>query len=289
MGVMCRNTISIGWAELGDISTMDRQTLSGVVASKYQSSPPGTKGLVANMLWNFNNEIRPGDIVIARKGRKLLAAVGTVTKSGYYAPGKNAYLSATSDPHANFIDVAWQATPRDKEFSNIVFPMHTVSESSANQYQTIVGGENVEQVLSPVGEPIEDRNEFVLEKYLEDFIVSNFAAIFKGELKMYGDAPGSDGQQYTTDIGSIDILAIEPKTKSFVDIELKKGRPSDQVVGQVLRYMGWVNEKLCDKGQEVRGLIICREPDTRLNYALSMTKNVAVKYYSVSFKLADAP
>jgi hypothetical protein len=39
------------------------------------------------------------------------------------------------------------------------------------------------------------------------------------------------GQQYATDIGPIDILAIEAKTKAFVVIELKKGRPSDRVIG----------------------------------------------------------
>ena len=154
---LANNTISIGWVELGDVSKMDRQALSSTVAAAYPASPSSTKGLFANTLWNFYNEILPGDVVIARRGRKLLAAVGTVTKSGYYAPGKNPHLSATNDSHANFIDVAWQATPRNKEFSNIVFPMHTVSESSADQYQTLVGGEHVEQALLPVGESIEDQ------------------------------------------------------------------------------------------------------------------------------------
>ena len=70
-------------------------------------------------------------------------------------------------------------------------------------------------------------------------------------------------------------------------IELKKGRSSDDVVGQILRYMGWVKEHLCKVNQSVKGLIICKEPDPRLSSAIKMTKRIDVKYYSVSFKLLD--
>jgi restriction system protein len=138
-------------------------------------------------------------------------------------------------------------------------------------------------------EAIEDPNAFVLEKYLEDFIVSNFHTIFKGQLKMYEDAEGNEGQQYAPSVGPIDILAVEPKSESFVVIEIKKGRPTDAVIGQVLRYMGWVKQNLCTGGQAVKGLIICRDPDPKLSYALEMTTNIDVRYYSVSFKLREAP
>jgi hypothetical protein len=49
--------------------------------------------------------------------------------------------------------------------------------------------------------------------------------------------------------------------------------------------MGWVKENLCVNGQSVKGLIICRDPDPKLTYALTMTSNIDVRYYSVSFKL----
>jgi hypothetical protein len=53
--------------------------------------------------------------------------------------------------------------------------------------------------------------------------------------------------------------------------------------------MGWVAENLCKPGQEVRGIIVCKEPDAKLNFALKMVKNVSVKYYKVDFKLQDEP
>ena len=283
------NTISIGWSGLGDVSKMDRQTLANAVAHAVPGSPVATKSLFANMIWAFYREIALGDIVLARRGRKTLAAVGTVTKTAYYAPSKNPLLATPGNSHSSFIDVAWQDQPRDKVFNSIVFPMHTLSELSDARYHNLLESSGTPPPLVEPGDLIEDQTAFVLEKYLEDFIVANFETIFKGTLKVFEDEEGADGQQYTTDIGPIDILAVEPATNSFVVIELKKGRPSDQVVGQVLRYMGWVKQALCKDGQGVKGLVICQDPDPRLSYALSMTTNVQIRYYSVSFKLNDAP
>ena len=278
------NLISIGWIQLGNVSQMSQEELSKAVASTYPERPPQTIGLFTNMLWAFYHEISIGDFIIARRGRKILAAVGKVIQSATYSPAKNSEIS-----HPNFLGVKWLDSPRDKMFPNLVFPMHTLSEFSEVQYNNLLEGSSLQSVDSELAEPIEDPNAFVLEKYLEDFIVSNFEMIFKGALQIYEDAEGNIGQQYTTDIGQIDILATESKSGSFVVIELKKGRPSDQVIGQILRYMGWVKKNLCKQGQTVKGLVICRELDTKLSYALEMTNDIDVRYYNVSFKLKEAP
>ena len=281
---LTNNLISIGWKQLGDVSKMSRQQLSEAVASTYPDKPASTKSLFANMIWAFYHEIDPGDLVIARRGRKTLAAIGKVSQAAFYAPGRN-----PAHGHTNFLEVSWQDQPRDKVFPGVVFPMPTLAELSEEQFRNHVEGSGPELVTSEAAEATEDPNAFVLEKYLEEFIVGNFDAIFKGKLNIYEDAEGNDGQQYATDIGPIDILAVEPKSKSFVVIELKKGRPSDKVVGQILRYMGWVKKNLCTSGQAVKGFIICRDPDPKLSYALEMTNNIDVRYYSVSFKLSEAP
>lgn len=280
--------ISIGWPELGDISQLDKAALQAAVAKTYPSSPPATRTLYANMLWAFHHEISPGDVVLARRGRKVLAAVGDVSRAGYFSKGRNPILSDPSNAHSHFLDIRWRDAPRDLQFPTIVFPMHTLMELSENQFQGLLGGNTSASPIAEAPEVTADANSFALEKYLEDFIVSNFASIFKGELQLYTDPQGADGQQFSTDIGVIDILAVEPKTGCYVVIELKKGRPSDQVVGQVLRYMGWVQKNLCAQGQQVKGLVICKEQDPRLSYALAMVTNVRVKYYSVSFSLRDA-
>lgn len=171
--------------------------------------------------------------------------------------------------------------------------MQTLSELSADEYRALLKGSGI---VSDTPEAVEDGNapinaDIVLEKYLEEFIVSNFETIFKGRYKLYEESEEVGGQQYRTDDnrGRIDILAIEPKSNSFVVIELKKGRPSDQVVGQILHYMGWVKTNLCKDGQLVKGLIICHDPDPKLSYALEMTNNIDVRYYSVLFNLRESP
>jgi restriction system protein len=125
--------------------------------------------------------------------------------------------------------------------------MHTLTEISDVDYRSLLEG-SLGSPASPESPEAIDQNAFALEKYLEEFIVTNFATIFKGKLQIYEDA-GEKAQQYSTDIGPIDILAVDPGSGSFVVIELKKGRPSDQVVGQILRYMGWVKKNLC-KGDQ---------------------------------------
>jgi restriction system protein len=282
------NVISIGWSQLGDVSQMSRETLCEAIAAAYPDKPRTTWGLYANMLLAFYHEISVGDIVIARRGRKTLAAIGKVLRSAEFAPGRNPLLSSPDYSHHSFLGVEWQDQPRDTVFPTLVFPMKTLTEFSEAQYRSLLEGD-APLVASEPTETIEDRNAFVLEKYLEDFIVSNFETIFKGKLKIYGDAEEAEGQQYATDIGPIDILAVEPQSDSFVVIELKKGRPSDQVVGQILRYMGWVKKNLCKDGQAVKGLVICRDHDPKLLYALEMTNNIGIRYYSVSFKLREAP
>ena len=284
---LANKLISIGWSELDDVSKLDREALSHAVAAKY---PDRAKGLIANMLWAFYHQIAPGDFVVARRGRKILAAVGKVVDTGFYAVGRNPSLAPPGYSHPNFLEVEWQEQPRDKVFPNLVFPMQTLAEFSESQYHSVIGevveGSGISTDAAP--EPI-DQYAFALEKYLEDFIVSNFPTIFNGKLVIYEDDTGADGQQYNTDIGPIDILAIEPESNSFVVIELKKGRPADQVIGQILRYMGWVKKNLCKEDQRVKGLVICRDPDPKLSYALDMTNNIVVQYYRVSFKLRETP
>lgn len=284
---LANSVISIGWAEVGDFSALTRDTLMDRVALAYPNDPPATKSLVSNMLWAFYHEIQPGDVILARRGRKVLAGVGRVTGKASYSPGRNPSVATPDNNHPNFLEVAWFDTPRDKSYPDLVFPMHTVWRIDEASYNGLVGAAPPLRQAPDASEGVENQNEFVLEKYLEDFIVSNFDKIFRGSLRIYRDADDTVGQQFDTPIGRIDILAIEPATNSMVVIELKKGRSSDHVVGQILRYMGWVEENLCKAGATVRGLVICRDHDQQLSYALRMTKDVSIRHYRMSFSLTE--
>jgi len=86
------------------------------------------------------------------------------------------------------------------------------------------------------------------------------------------------GQQYPTDAGPIDILAISKDKKELLVIELKKGRASDSVLGQIQRYMGYVLDELAEDKQKVRGVIIALEDDQRIRRALRVaSSSIATK------------
>lgn len=83
----------------------------------------------------------------------------------------------------------------------------------------------------------------------------------------------------------MDILAISKDGTALLVVELKKGRASDAVVGQILRYMSFVQEQLAEDNQRVRGVVIALEDDHRLSRALSMVPEVDFYRYQISFRL----
>lgn len=125
---------------------------------------------------------------------------------------------------------------------------------------------------------------FYMEKQLEDFIIHNWESTELG--KKY-DLLIEDGellsQQFRTEIGPIDILAKDKNDGGYVVIELKKDQTSDDTVGQVARYMGWVKKNM--KAASVKGVIIAAKYDKKLDYALEVVNDVDVFLYEVNFKL----
>jgi hypothetical protein len=92
-----------------------------------------------------------------------------------------------------------------------------------------------------------------MEKHLEEFIVDNWISTeFGKSYDIYDEDPDRPGQQFPTDTGRIDILALNKDKKSLLVLELKKGRASDAAVGQILRYINFVQEEIAEPGQSVK-------------------------------------
>lgn len=133
--------------------------------------------------------------------------------------------------------------------------------------------------------------EFALEKYLEEFIWDNWDKIDFGEkLKKFVDGDGNEGKQYYAqgesgnDAGYIDLLAKDAHG-GFVVFELKKGRKNDEVVGQVLRYIGWVRNNLATNGERVRGIIVVGKKDHKLELAVGeVSDKVSLWLYKMNFR-----
>lgn len=275
-------TIAIGWNWLGDISKLNTEEK---LKKRYMQNSEKDSPSSRSVIWKFYHEISVGDIVIARRGRKKLIGIGEVVGTAFYDVNKGKERKGNIDDDywlPNFLKVKWEEKVID--YDRQVFSMLTLYEILEEKYNFLVKG----KIPTDGEEPNEEQQEFVLEKHLEDFIVKNLNKIFGDKLKLYEDEEGGNGQQYPTDIGYIDILATEPETNSYVVIELKKGRESDNVVGQILRYIGWVKENLAKEGENVKGLIICKDTTgEKLSYALKAIPgcNIEVNRYEIDFRL----
>ncbi len=237
-------------------------------------------GLSCGSLYTIAKGLRHGDTVLCPDGAGSYH-VGEVVGNYSYQPGEIL-------PHRRTIiwnDELVERADMSTALKNSTGSMGTVAEISqfADEIESLVSGKN-----SPIG-PVDDSTVFVLEKHLEDFLVQNWCQTELGKRYDLVEVDGKVvGQQYPTDTGPIDILAVSKDGKELLVVELKKGKASDKVVGQVQRYMGCVLEDLAEPGQDVRGVIIALEDDLRIRRALSVTRNIDFYRYEVSFDLFKA-
>ncbi len=124
---------------------------------------------------------------------------------------------------------------------------------------------------------------FPFESHLRDFIVKNLDSLrIDGKrLRLYIDDRGVSGVEYRTAVGIIDILTIDEEGH-FVVFELKLSKGQDRTLGQILRYMGWVQQNMA-VGQLVRGIIVAHQMSDELRYAVSITPTILLFEYEVSF------
>jgi restriction system protein len=250
-----------------------------------QSHPDKTKigaGLACGMLWTVSKGIKSGDIVLCPDGSGRYR-VGEVVGDYFYHPGSIL-------PHRR--NVKWFTQTIDRTDISVALKNSAGSIGTVCNISTY--GEEIERLLGGITAPtiistdetVEDPSAFAMEKHLEDFLVQNWAQTELGKnYDIYEEDGECVGQQYPSDTGPLDILAISKDKKKLLVVELKKGRASDVVVGQTLRYMGYVQEELAEEGQEVSGVIIALEDDQRIRRALMAVPSIAFYRYQISFKL----
>jgi len=250
-----------------------------------EEHPDKTKiaaGLACGMLWTVAKGIQIGDVVLCPDGKGSYYA-GEVIAGYEYAKGK-------ALPHRRPVRWFSRTIARDsmsESLRNSTGAIGTSSDISkhATELESLLSGIPT-QSITTTDETIEDPSVFALEKQLEDFLVQNWKSTELGKhYDIYEEDGEMAGQQYPSDTGPIDILAISKDKKELLVVELKKGRVSDVVVGQLQRYMGYVKDELAEPNQVVRGAIIAFDDDIKIKRALSVTQNIDFYTYKVSFKL----
>jgi len=242
-------------------------------------------GLACGFLWTVSKGIQKGDIVLCPDGSGHYH-IGEVTGDYYHAPGQ--VLQHRRPVH--WFEKTIARVDMSEALRNSTGSIGTVSDITkySDELERLVGGETKPTLIS-TDETIEDVTTFALEKHLEDFLVSNWKQTELGKhYEIFEEDGEIVGQQYPTDTGPIDVLAISKDKKEILIVELKKGRASDSVVGQIQRYMGYVLQELAEPHQKVKGIIIALEDDQRIRRALAVAQNIEFYRYQVSFKLEKA-
>lgn len=130
-------------------------------------------------------------------------------------------------------------------------------------------------------------SEFLLERDLQRYLAENLECIEPG-LKLY-EADDLVGFEFEAGGGRrIDILAVD-RLGGLVVIELKVSKGYDRVVGQLLRYVNWVRQNLAERGQNVRGVIVCRTISEDLRLASAGLPNLELFEYQLSVKVSRVP
>lgn len=242
-------------------------------------------GLACGALWTVAKGIKTGDSVLCADGSGHYR-VGEVSGDYTYQPG--GVLPHQRPVH--WLSQTIDRTDISETLKNALGAPGTVSIMTGYQdeIEKLLSGLSGPTVVS-TDETVEDPAAFVMEKHLEDFLVQNWTQTDLGkEYDIYEEEGESVGQQYQTDTGPLDILAISKDKKSLLVVELKKGRASDVVVGQILRYMGYAQDVLAEEGQTVKGVIIALEDDQRIRRALTVVPSIDFYRYQISFKLVKA-
>lgn len=240
-------------------------------------------GLACGALWTVSKGIKKGDIVLSPDGTGSYR-VGEVLGDYYYSSGQVLHHRRK----VSWLDTAIDRSVMSEALQNSTGSIGTVSMISVHrdEFERLIGEATAPVSLLSADPTIEDPVAFAMEKHLESFLVANWNQTdLSRDFLIYEEDGEPVGQQYATDAGPIDILAISKDRKKLLVVELKRGRATDVVVGQVLRYMGFVKEQIAEPDQTVEGVIIALEDDKKMRWALMSVPSISFYRYQISFKL----
>ena len=154
------SVISIGW-DVGDFDSQEE------LERKYRErASQELEGWTENgleKLTKFWYDMKPGDRIIARRGRKKIVGLGTVTGAPSRDPKMKAEQAGAFEPdHAYFLPVKWNDFER--EFPNDVFGQRppTLLSIPDDRFQKLVGG-----LMDPWDEYVRRAKEYIATGRLE--------------------------------------------------------------------------------------------------------------------------
>ena len=168
------------------------------------------------------------------------------------------------------------------EKGNDPLPIYMKSLNVNEASRQVGNSYNQDGDLDGTHDELSQQTGFAYESDLRDFLAKNLTIIESG-LRLYQDE-GISGTEFPVGGRFIDLLATD-KHNNYVVIELKVSKGYDRVIGQLLRYMAWIEKNQAEPTQKVRGIVIAREISDDLHLASSKIPDVELFEYDLSVSL----
>ena len=256
----------------------------------------------------YMKKMRPGDRVVAFLKDRRLGDWGTVTAPYDESVFDPQLRPGTKDPDfGRVVEVRWEdkntppigqaarMRPEDVHGFAVMSTVQPISDEAFERIKQIIEDKSRWEPLSELTEEsaVEtDGTEGEAEEWFAPIRESVLRKILANDLSILEpglvphDAKNGPEEVSAGAAGRIDLLCADKKG-NLVVVELKRDASSDQVIGQLARYMGYVKENFA-KGKVVRGIIVAHEADERLRLAMAAVPNVELKLYDVAVTIRSA-
>jgi RecB family endonuclease NucS len=132
--------------------------------------------------------------------------------------------------------------------------------------------------------PIAAEPTAITERAVEEHLETNWRATEFARLGIELSTEERHGlpcRQVLTPRNTIDLLGYRAAAREWWVFELKKGRSSDAVVGQVGRYMTWIGDQ-AKRNESVRGAIIVGKADENLKASVRSNERLSLWQYDAA-------
>lgn len=148
---------------------------------------------------------------------------------------------------------------------------------------------STEEAALPV--PVAAEPTAITERAVEEHLETNWRATEFARLGIELSTEEKHGlpcRQVLTPRNTIDLLGYRVAAREWWVFELKKGRSSDAVVGQVGRYMTWIGDQ-AKRNESVRGAIIVGKADENLKASVRSNERLSLWQYDAALAVRQVP
>ena len=281
--------IGTGWMagidltnDLPETHSQFRKKFNPIILSSGEVSTPIAAGLACGMTFTVAAFMQDGDIVISGKPNGDYQ-IGKVTGPYYYAAGKPQPHRRPVEWFSYSIKKTYLSPQLRRSFSIGTVQWFDYSDPEKQaafevELQRLASGVFPDNSTQEI---YDEEIRFQAEIELEDFLEKHWK-----KTSFAQDYEFVARQMNLDDAGRLDILAKSKDGKEYLIIELKLGRASDRVVGQLQAYMGYLQDSdFCSNGETVRGVIIGSAEDPKIRHALKVTNDIEFYVYEMQFNL----